>query len=224
MNKKSIFLLVSVFLFLVIFSSLSFAYTVNYTGGYTSQSVYKYGSASPTTLGGGAFNFTSDIPNNSSFQSFCLETDEWLYSGVSNAQISLTAHNGGANTDSGDALSIGTAWLYSQFATGKLGTVNNAQLQFAIWALEDELNASKYNYGDGSNIYLTDVISQFQGFAAAQANSSGEYGVFVLNLTSNTGEFRQDQLVYTPTPIPGALLLLGSGLIGLVGIRRRMKR
>jgi hypothetical protein len=31
-------------------------------------------------------------------------------------------------------------------------------------------------------------------------------------------------LEYNPVPIPGALLLLGSGLIGLAGIRRRFKR
>jgi hypothetical protein len=46
-----------------------------------------------------------------------------------------------------------------------------------------------------------------------------EYSGFSVNLTDlGEGNFR---VSLTPTPIPGALWLLGSGIIGLVGIRRK---
>ncbi|PKN43363.1 MAG: hypothetical protein CVU60_03130 [Deltaproteobacteria bacterium HGW-Deltaproteobacteria-18] len=40
-------------------------------------------------------------------------------------------------------------------------------------------------------------------------------------LTNGPTIFKFDNLSYTPTPLPGAAILLGSGLLGLVGLRRR---
>ena len=54
------------------------------------------------------------------FQTFCIETSEYFSPGVTyNATISEHAMYGRQPTG-GDHISIGTAWLYSQFAAGAL--------------------------------------------------------------------------------------------------------
>lgn len=40
---------------------------------------------------------------------------------------------------------------------------------------------------------------------------------------SRTGDFVDVNLSYNAVPIPGSLLLLGSGILGLIGIRRKLK-
>ena len=81
-----------------------------------------------------------------SFQTFCLEQDE--DSGDGRFILNSAADGGGSNTNAGDPLSAGVAWLYSQFASGVLAGYNYAPgagrlasaslLQRAIWGLEDE--------------------------------------------------------------------------------------
>ena len=86
------------------------------------------------------------------FQTFCLEENEYIYSNTEHsATISNAAINGGVGgaTDGEDPISVGTAYLYFQFAKGTLpnynyeGTATNrkssaGELQQAIWWLENE--------------------------------------------------------------------------------------
>jgi len=154
------------------------------------------------------------------FQTFCLEESEFIYNpGKFNAVVSDSAVYGGVGP-AGDPISKGTAYLYSQFAAGTLaydyanagtGRLNDAAaLQNAIWFLEGE--------GGVNNAYVALAAAQFGSLANALLDANGLFGVKALNLTDSNGRV-QDMLVVVP--IPGAVWLLGSGLLGLLGFKRK---
>ena len=165
------------------------------------------------------------------FETFCVEFNEHFSPGSTYYYaISQGAINGGVSGGNPDPLSLGTAWLYLNFAQGTLagynyttgagGNASAAALQATVWWLEGE-------QADPSNTFSAAVISQFGSAAAAMANNNGFYGVGVLNLwgDSRHTQFAQDQLVLVPVPDGGTTaMLLGSGLLGLFLFNRKVSR
>lgn len=172
------------------------------------------------------------------FQTFCLEYSESISLNTTyNYTVSTAAYAGGGGASGSplnDPISIGTAYLYSLFATGGLapfgydyanGSNNGtrreasaAQLQNAFWYLENERSLAEIG---GSNAFVTLAINQFGGtLAGARADNNNAYGVRVLNLTTNLGGLKQSQLVYVPDG-GATLVLLGLGLSGLALLRRK---
>jgi hypothetical protein len=172
------------------------------------------------------------------FQTFCIEHGETFSPGAPyNVSISGNAMNGSQGAG-GDPVSIGTAWLYSQFAAGTLvgltagnvaspynytygsGRVASAgALQDAIWWLENEPTGVS-DPGTG-NVFRNAVLAQYGSYAAATADSGGLFGVRALNL-GIAGQV-QDQLVIVPEPttiIAGALLLLPFGASAMRILRK----
>jgi len=236
MKKKSVLMSLVVAALFVVFAQSALAYQVTTTGG-GGFGVFQY-------LTGGEFtlqvdndlmpvlNYYSPLTSNqgntrNTFQSFCLELNETIKPNTTyNVAISNAAMSGGVGgaTNGADPISLGTAWLYSQFAKGTLENYNFAgtvaerkasafDLQYAIWWLEDE---KAYN---PANIYIQAAIAMFGDAATAKADSLGAYNVMVLNLTDDAGNLFQDQLVVVP--IPSAIWLLGTAIMGLIGVRRR---
>jgi len=171
---------------------------------------------------------TSDI---GTFNSFCVETDEFLnIGGTYYYSVSDHADNGGVNTNANDALSLGTAWLYSQFRAGTLTGYDHNDgddqdqvlLQNAIWMLEGEIA------WNGSNVYLALAASALGGLNQLQLQAdagSNNYGVAIMNLWTNangTGQ-QQDQLMLVPDG-GTTLTLLGLAFGGLAMFSRRARK
>lgn len=167
-----------------------------------------------------------------SFQTFCIEDNEYIYpNSTGTATLSNAAVYGGvggavkgSDGTYSDAISLGTAWLYKQFALGTLtgydyttfdGRHSSADaLQKTIWWLEGELTTVP------ANSFTEAVKNQFGTLDNAKMDNNGTYGVMVLNLTYDNGAPGQDQLVSVPDGgFTGALL--GLSLAGLGFWRRK---
>jgi hypothetical protein len=174
------------------------------------------------------------------FETFCLEYNEYISLGSTyNFSIDVGAINGGVGgaTDPDgngplpkmDKVSLGTAYLYTLFATGALSAhgydypdgdarARDAEkLQKAIWYLEDERTLAQIG---GSNSYVTLATNQFGSLAAAKADNNF-YNVQVINLWSDSGHLKQSQLIMTVPDGGITALTLGLALTMLAGLRRR---
>ena len=166
---------------------------------------------------------TKNVVNTTNtFQTFCIEKNEYISPNTTyDVGISGSAKNGGIGgaVNNEDPVSVGTAWLYSQFAKGNLAgydytnpgrsdsaTASAAQLQNAIWMLENETGY------DPSNSFIQLMLTTnnwTKDYAFSDAN--GAYGVEALNM----GVGKQDQLVMTSVPEPSFILFLGIAMVGI---------
>lgn len=254
MTQRFTFIILVASLYLIISAPLTFAYTLTTTGSNNGYGLYQAGQGGEFTFQAGdglewvLGNYSGKAKNiggtTNTFQSFCLEMHEYLY-GNTRYDVTLNTaavYGGGPDhgaVDGKDPISVGTAWLYYNFAKGTLAgymydsgeTAREASalaLQKAIWYLEGEITDSEFT---GSSFYDA-AFSMFGSYVNKDNGIVTEdqrklyFPVMVANLwvpghVGQDGYQRQDQLVVTP--IPSALYLLGAGLMGLVGIRRRMQ-
>lgn len=217
-------------------------YTFNPSGGGEFRA---YPSGTPnllTSINTAAYAATTSgvITGQYYFQTFCIESNVSFDPGVTyNVSISPNALYGN-QPPFGDPVSIGTAWLYSQFAAGTLvgltagdvpspynytyGFANRVQsagqLQDTIWWLENEPTVGDPGLG---NVFRNAVLNQYGTAAAAMANANGAFGVMALNL--GAPGLVQDQLVIVPVvPEPATAAFIVTGALLLAAKRRRLSQ
>ena len=170
-----------------------------------------------------------------SFQTFCVERNEYITAGTT---YDVTFNN--VTVFSGVPLSVGTAYLYQQFATGVLagynyldtpagsrafGTHGSAfELQQAIWYFMGEYSYNPYNVYMNGSVFVPGNIPGVTGTGAFAADN-GAHGVALLNLWApgqphDPAHAYQDILVYS-VPEPATLALAALGAAALLAHRRK---
>ena len=189
--------------------------TISYNGTYT-------GTLTVNNAYGDAINVNSS--GLGTFTSFCLNSTVYAWSGTTYNYVSsdtVTPANSGGPAN----VTLGTAWLYSEFGSGDLasygfvyGNANSAnQLQQAIWYFQG-------SSGGVNNAFVVDAQTAVGAGNSTNA-SGGAYGVFALTLTDANRGYAQPILGMVPEPstvVAGVLLLLPFG-VSTVRILRKDK-
>jgi hypothetical protein len=173
------------------------------------------------------------------FQTFCTELNE---SFSPNTQYTVTSIGNNAMTDGTGSpvpITLGVAYLYSQFAAGSLAgyswTYGSSRagkalnLQLAIWALmgESNKNLNPAKYFNNSNFAYNDLLAVtgsgagdvFTSTSQWYVAANGAYGVYDMVLGS-AGQ-HQDQLIITnktsiplvPPSVPEPATILSGALL-----------
>jgi hypothetical protein len=177
------------------------------------------------------------------YKTFCVQPNVGV---TLNTEAKLSYINNGSKTTSGYYLTIGTAYLYSQFAAGTLtgylydssNGVYQQQKYYENLLIALRMTMGIYNYEWDTNPFTSLLLETFgQSFWTQVYDPNqyygiiGNYSVFVMNNREiGTGVNSQDFLYVaqasnsSDVPEPTTILLWGLGGLGALAARKKRKR
>jgi hypothetical protein len=110
-------------------------------------------------------------------------------------------------------------WLSSQLVNPANSSSVGA-IHFAIWTvLDPAVTGAPTGDGAASTAYWLNLAGQSQNYSSVVMSN---YQVYAPNPFNSSQEFIG--VNQSPVPLPPSVMLMGTGLIGVVGLRKRLKR
>lgn len=164
-----------------------------------------------------AVQFGIDLDNvthETDIYGYCIDLDHTITSGTYEYTILPWQEN---------EKYLGAAWLMDNYSPAQ-STASIVGLQAAIWATIYNDYARFTPAITGYNAAYSSYLESLAGIDLSLVASSLMSSYLLIQPYDSTG-LRQALIINNPNPvpIPGAALLLGSGLIGLIGFRNRKR-
>ncbi len=186
-------------------------------GGNYTHPVYLLNNGTPLTDGGGSVE-PSYLNGNLLGFLYCVDPWTVVYPNTNYNNTVVTTNgviNGAAVNNAGQI-----AWLLTQYGAGGQGDQAYA-LQAAIWHVVDP------NLTIDPTRSSANQVNLYNTYLATLGTNTGDVGAFLWISPAISGSSTKYQGLVAPgnpVPIPAALWLLASGLIGVIGIRRKFAK